>query len=300
VSKLGVRTIALICGLSLVACDAGVKPEPAPRPIEIAKPAPAKIGEPDLTYVPADADIVMRVNIVTLRKSKLYPTYEGAIAKVLVPGVTDCAYQPLDDLTSVMVGVTLKSERDVLVFRGIDRDKMLRCLHAPNHAMFDGDFATVKNKTTVDVLTFVDATTMLVERAKEATRPTLQVNTAQDTALIDVLHKLPPQASFAIATRPGSEEVTSKWSSIGAHLEALYGTIDVDAQLKLEAAMVMKTADEATQLTNMMKTQLKNQQITALFDRLDINAQDRTITLDVVLGEAKLAALVHMVGGMLN
>src|SRR5450432_2292957 len=295
VSQLGVRTIALIC--LLAACDAGAKPEPPPR-VEIKLPAPPKLVDPNLAYLPANADLVIKIDAATLRKSKLWPTYVADVAKQVNPGTTQCAdYQPLNDVTSVMIGVTLKPDRSVLVFRGIDRTKMLQCLHAPNAAIFDGDFATVKNKNTIDVLTFSEATTMVVGRSKEATRPDVQANTVQDPALIAALKNLPAKAGFAIASRPGDQEFGTKMASMGAHLEALYGTVDVDAQLKLRLAMAMKTPEETTQLTTMMKGQINSQQVTAMFDRIEVNAQDRTMTLDLVLGETKLASLVSMIRG---
>lgn len=201
VSQLGVRSIALIC--LLVACDAGVKPEPPPKKVEIKLPEPPKLVEPNLAYLPADADLVIKLDVATLRKSKLWPTYVADVAKQLLSGTTACAdYQPLaDDVTSVMIGVTINPERSVLVFRGIDRAKMQRCLHEPKDATFDDGFTTVKNKTTVDVATFVDKTTMVVARAKEATRPALQANTVQDTALIAALRKLPPKMRAVLVLR---------------------------------------------------------------------------------------------------
>jgi hypothetical protein len=298
VSQLGVRTIAQICMcLSLFGgCDAGARADPPPHPIELPKPAPL-VNEPNLAYLPVDADLVMRIDVATLRKSKLFATYERYIAKQLVSGTAECEYQLLDDVTSVMVGVALKPEHEVLVFRGIDRDKMMRCLRMPDAAKFDGDFATVKNKSTFDVLTFVDAKTMVVNRAKEATRPALVANTTQDTALIAALRNLPPKAGFAVASRPGDEELATKWSTLGAHLETMSGTLDLDAQLKIEVAIVLKTPDEATRVTNELKGQFKSLEQT--FDRIDVNAQDRTMTVEIVLGETKLASLMSMVGGMM-
>jgi hypothetical protein len=49
----------------------------------------------------------------------------------------------------------------------------------------------------------------------------------------------------------------------------------------------------------MMKSQIKSPQVTAMFDRLDVNSQDRTITLDLALGETKLASLMSLMRGML-
>jgi len=293
VSELGVRTIALTC--LLVACDAGVKTEPpAPSPVA-PKPVAPKPAGPDLTYLPANVDVVFKIDVALLRESKLWPLYNQLVERSLVPG-KPCEH-PLDDVSTVMVGMAVKSEASVLVFRGIDQQKLLACLHQPGAATFDGGFATVHNTNTVDVLRFVDPHTLVVERAKQATRPSLERDVAHDKTLVDALAKLPAKAGIAMASRPGSADLAEKWTTVGTHLEALTGTLAGGDELKLELAMVVRTHDEAEQFANMMKAQLKA--ATTMFDRIETTAQDRTVTIDIALGEAKLTSLMTMLGGVL-
>jgi hypothetical protein len=291
VSELGVRTIALIC--LLAACDAGEKTEP-PAPIPVA-PKPVVVAGPDLTYLPAGADVIFKIDVARLRESKVWPHYQQVVERSLVPG-KPCEHS-LDGVSTVMVGMMVKPEANVLVFRGIDQQKLLTCLHQPGAATFDGDFVTVHNASTVDVLRFVDPHTLVVERAKQATRPSLERDVAHDSTLVAALAKLPAKAGIVMASRPGSTELAEKWTTLGTHLEALTGTLTSDNELKLEVAMVMKTHDEAEQFTTMMKAQLKS--ATTMFDRLEATAQDRTVTIDVALGEAKLKSMMQMVGGMI-
>ncbi|MEO8549113.1 MAG: hypothetical protein ABI678_04050 [Kofleriaceae bacterium] len=279
----------------VAACDAGEKTEPTLAPIPVA-PKPVVVDGPNLAYLPADADVVFKIDVARLRKSKLWPLYGQVFERSLVPGKS-CEHS-LDGASTVMVGMTVKHDASVLVFRGIDQQVLLGCLRQAGDATFDGNFATVKNPNTVDVLTFVDPHTMVVERAKQATRPSLQAHGAPDAALVAALARLPANADIAIASRPGSPDLAEKWSAIGSHLEALTGTIVSADELKLELAMVLRTHDEAERLATQAKAQLKSAM--SMFDRVDAIAQDRTVTIDIALGEPKLKSLVAMLGGMIS
>ncbi|HSD89801.1 MAG TPA: hypothetical protein VLB44_19855, partial [Kofleriaceae bacterium] len=86
------RTLALL--LCLAACDAGAKPEPTPAPPPAKPAAPVKppnaIAGADLTYLPADSDVLLHIDVAALRRSKLWPTYARDVAKLIAPGFGDC------------------------------------------------------------------------------------------------------------------------------------------------------------------------------------------------------------------
>src|SRR5258706_8057363 len=119
VSQRGVRALIL---MSLVAaCDAGETKHAPPPPIKPSTNVVTTVAGSDLSYLPADSDIVVQVDVKALRRSKLWPSYEADVAKLLVPGFAHCDYKPLSDATSIVIGVPLKAKLGIFVIRGVDR-----------------------------------------------------------------------------------------------------------------------------------------------------------------------------------
>jgi hypothetical protein len=304
-----VRTLAWI--LCLAACDAGEKPAPpaAPQPAPTVK-QPVVVGA-DLTYLPAESDLMIHIDVTRLRKSKLWPTYAPDLAKLLVPAFASCGDSALGQLATVDIGIVLAAELEVYVFRGLDRDNTLACLRAKSETRtttFDGDFVTVTSKNGANsVLTFVDARTMVMQGAKQ-TKQTLQhaLQAGADAPLgkneqfAAVLNKAGRSAAMTIASRPGSESITAQMAIVGVKVSHLWGTLDAGDRLELHYAMVVGSADEANKLGHTMEGQLHSPQVKQMFDHIGARTQGDTVSLDVVLSEAKLASLVAMLRPMMR
>jgi hypothetical protein len=295
----------------VVACDAGEKPAP---PTTEAKPGPKlvrdQLTEP-LMYLPADSDLVIKLDIAALRTAKLWPTYKALVAKWLTPGFAGCGYDPVSALSTVTIALPIKSDVAVAVVRGIDRDKTLACLRttkpeANATATFDGDFITLTTTAgPMYLMTFADANTLVVQSSKYATKQSLTqvvqsgAPLAQDklftTAWQAALQRLQPGAAFVVS-RPGSSELAAKWSTMGAHLEQLSAVMRVTDRLDVRLQMDVATADEATQFAATMQSQLKSTK--QFFDRGDATAQGKTITVDIGMTEAQLKSVATMVAGM--
>jgi hypothetical protein len=294
----------------LVACDAGVKSEPpAPVPAKHEVPPPVVIAGMNLAYLAADSDMIVHVDVTALRQSKLWPTYESHLANLLLPSFA-CTYAPVRDIATVEVGVTLETGLGVFVVRGIDRDKTLACLHQSAGVHFDGDFVTVIDGRGTDILGFVDATTMVVQRGKQPTRATLtqvlhdrNAPLATDPTFAPAIKRLPPHASVATVSRPNSKEMQSKWKQMGTDFQYFFGSLDVtdkpELGIQVQFAMVLGTADQATQFTTLMQGQLKSAQVNQMFDRFDVAASGDTTNMKIAMSETKLAALVRMIDQML-
>jgi len=93
VSEPGVRTLALI--LLLAACDAGEKPTP---PSPTAKPpiTVTRDDQPDARYLPADSDLVVRLDVPALRRAKLWTTYGREVSNLLNTPPTPRTPDPID------------------------------------------------------------------------------------------------------------------------------------------------------------------------------------------------------------
>jgi hypothetical protein len=309
-----VRTLALL--LCLAACDAGAKPEPTPAPAPARPSVPAKppaTAGADLTYLPADSDVLLHIDVAALRRSKLWTTYTRDVANLVAPGFAACDYDPLSQVATVDIGVPIATKLNVSVFRGLDRDKALACfrgLKADSNqtATFDGDFVTLTSKTgAIHVLTFVDAHTMVMQGSTQPTKQTLQqalqlgadAPLRKNASFVAALNKTKRSAAMTIVSRPGSEAMAAQMKAAGLQLSYFYGSLDLTDQLVVQYAMVVASASQATQMATMMRSQVQSPQVKQMFDRLEARAQDDTVTLDVAMSEPKLASLAGMVRGMI-
>jgi hypothetical protein len=160
----------------------------------------------------------------------------------------------------------------------------------------------------VRVLTFVDDHTLVVVRSKDQaqapTKQTLQQVLAggaplrNNAQLAGVLSRTKISAGFVAVSRPQSEAIRKSIAQTGVAPAYFYGSIDLAERFDLHYAMDMRSPDDATQVANMMKGQLGSAQIKSMFDRIEVGAQDKTVTLDVTLGETKLASLAGMLRGL--
>jgi hypothetical protein len=295
VSQRGVRALALIC--LVAACDAGENKQapPPPKPSTITTVTGA-----DLSYLPADADIVVQVDVKTLRQSKLWPAYEGDVAKLLAPGFAHCDYKPLTDATSVVIGIPIKAKLGVFVIRGIDRSKAEHCMTAQNEHGNRG--VTIITPSGVDVMTFVDATTLVVQHSKQATKELpLQATAplAHDPEIVASLERLPAKAAVTVVSRVGSKQVDAEWASLGMHLKYFYGSMTATDRLQMRFAMAMRSPDEAKQIEKLMTDQLATTQVKQMFDGIGAVAQGDTVTLDIGISEPKLGSLIGMMRALM-
>jgi hypothetical protein len=313
VSQPGVR--ALACILCLAACDAGAKPEPphtqppAKQKLAIPPKQPANTSAFNLTYLPADSDVLVHVDVAKLRQSKLWPSYSHDAAKLLVAGFSNCDYDPMTEIASVDVGVPIASGLSVFVIRGIDRKKSLECFHRiekePDRSMFDGDFFTLTTLRGTRVMKFIDEHTLVVQGTNKPTKQTLEAVIESGTPLANnkevasALVRSQSLAAVTVISRPGSEALAKQMDPAGVKFKFFYATLDLTDQLAVHYVMDLYSPDQATSLANMMKGQLDNQSVKQLFDQLETHAQENVVMVTARLGETKLANLAGMVRGMI-
>jgi hypothetical protein len=171
----------------LAACGSPTKP-PSP-PARVATPPPSTSTTDPLALIPAASDIVFKFDGAAARKSTLWTKYERYVLDFIAPALVECGYNPLRDLTSVTVGIPMGDELGLFVFRGIDREKTLGCLRSSTRetnttATFDGEYVKLLNKSgKLNLLTFVDASTMVIQGSdgptKETLRRALQITAAR-------------------------------------------------------------------------------------------------------------------------
>lgn len=293
-SEPGVRTLERANSLALitllVACDAGEKPAPPATP-----PLPSvdvvRDDHLEIAYLPPSSDIVIRVDVAALRKTKLWATYKQDLSALLVPGFFPCAYDPIDTTTSVLIGISLQQEpvSPVFVVRGADKQRALECLRGTRAAKMHGEYVTVTRPTggTAEVA-FFDRPEPWMTKVKE--------DFTKSPQLSRMLAKLYVSAPVAMATRPGSKAVEDKTSASGMKAQEMYGTLTVADGLRLSYTTAFRTADEATQLAALMNDQMKS--LKSMMDA-KATAQDNSATIEIAMTEPQATSLINMLKPML-
>jgi hypothetical protein len=295
---------ALIAIMMLVACDAGEKPAPPALPAAKKPVDQKKTSSIDLTYLPASSDVVVRLDVAALRATKLWPKHAPAIWKLLVPQLAGCE-RALHGVTSLTLGLPVDaSPTGVHVIRGIDRDIALRCLRDSKSSgvTFDGDVITMRNVSgRLMTTTFVDAATLvMVDTNKPAAKPALTqilatgAPLADDAALV-ATHERIGRAPITLVSRR-SGKLADAWATMGVKPVEVYGSMHVGDRLDIRFVMELATADEATQIANMLKGQLSS--LKTFADRTNATAQGNTVTLDFGMTEVQVATMFASLQGL--
>jgi hypothetical protein len=307
------RALASIVCL-VAACDAGVKPEPAAKAVPKStapEKQPVAVAGFDLTYLPADTDVVVHVDVAKLRQSKMWATYSKDVGKMIAPGFGDCTFDPLSTASTVDIGIAVESKPNVFVIRGIDHHAATACFNSlkgeegRSKATYDGELITVTSALGAKrLMTFVDKQTLVMRTTKGPEQGLQQVvqqgaPLAKDAQFVAAVARANSSAAIVAVSRPGSEALAKQMKQSGTHLSFFYGSLNLTDRLEVMYAMDVETASEAKTLVDTMKSQLDNQSVKQMFDRLEARVQDKTVTLEIVMNEQKLANMAGMFRGLI-
>jgi hypothetical protein len=288
----GVR--ALIAILLVVACDAGERPaRVVPPPAKLlAEPALASI---DLTYLPANSDIVFRLDVAAMRTATLWTKHTASIWKLMLGWLATCDEPALRDVSSVTVGVPLESGPAVFVIRGIERATATRCMQAAKTVTFDGDVIATQSNGVTMLMMFVDATTLVIAGSQQPTTKQQLAQVVQsgaplakDAALV-ATHERIGRAPVTMVTRP-SGKLSRQWAMLGVRPTDLYATMHVGDRLDLRVGMVLAAPEDASRLASSVKDQLAIAK--RFFDRVEVSAHGNALTIDLGVTDVQLDALM--------
>jgi hypothetical protein len=303
-----VRHLWLIVLLSF-ACDKGGKPaDNAPA----APVADVRAGFDDpLALVPADSDILIRVDVAAVRTSPWFAKYERLVLEYLFPAFLECEYDPLKEVTTVTVGIPMDSEQGVFVVRGLDRDKTLDCLRSSKATTnttvaFDGEFVTLTNKSgAVNLLTFPEPKVMVMQGSKNPTKETMNAALKSGAPIranrmfVALMDKLPPGATLAMVSRPDSKRFTNLLENrVGARARHMYGTLHVTDRVTAKFVLVLKDPKDAATLEAQMRPQVEASK--PYMERFDVRAAGDSLTMEFSMTEAQISAMVDMVKSMMG
>jgi hypothetical protein len=122
---------------------------------------------------------------------------------------------------------------------------------------------------------------------------------AKDAQFVAAVARANSSAAIVAVSRPGSEALAKQMKQSGTHLSFFYGSLNLTDRLEVMYAMDVETASEAKTLVDTMKSQLDNQSVKQMFDRLEARVQDKTVTLEIVMNEQKLANMAGMFRGLI-
>ncbi len=302
------RTV-LAAVIVLAAChDTSTKP-PVPPRAKPAAPASVRVDDP-LALLPASSDVVIKVDVAGLRKSLLWSEYQQWVVDFFAPSFAGCGYNPLADLDTVMAGIPMGDELGVFVFRGLDRDKTLHCLKTSNletntSAIFDGDIVKLVNKSgNVNLITFLDEETMVMQGSTNPTRATLTAALAagaplrQNLAYLRLEREVPTGAAIAFVIPPGSSALNKLAAEkVGAPMREMYATIRVTDTVAIHGVITMQNAADATAISEASRDSLAAMK--SYVQRYEVQAKDDQVRFELEATEAQIRMFVDMVKAMM-
>ncbi len=258
-----------------------------------------------LALVPADSDMIMKLDLGALRKSALWRTYQHDVLMFLAPTFARCNYNPFDEITTITAGFPGGAKQGMFVIRNIDRDKATKCLRESKAetnttVAFDGDFITLTNKSgAVNLLLFVDAKTLVMQGSKNPTKTELTAALGmgaplrKDPAMVAALAKLSPTAALTFVSRPGSRPMAEGLEQkLGVPATGFHASLEATDRLALRSTVELTSAADATAAIQTAQAQLD--QAKEFFETVSAKADGANVVVEISATEAQIKALVEL------
>jgi len=273
----------------------------------------------DLSLIPADSEMVIGLNFAQLQQSALWKQYAPKLmdkmSGKLAEFKTACGFDPMEAFKSMTMGMKNLSggkPDGVVVIHGPEKARLMACMEKykseaakeGNEVTVDGDVVLVKDRNgQPSAFTFVSDTTMIGVIGANATKDGLAaaakggstLKTSQ--AFVDMYSKINTKDSLWVLVN-GNSGLLDKASSVGVKPKAAFGSLNVTDGLALDARVRLGSADEATSLVSLLKSQTDNPQVKGMFDKLDVSADGVDAHVSVAMSNQKLQALAGMLGGV--
>lgn len=276
----------------------------------------------DLLLLPVDSEVVGGLDFQALQASTLFKNLVGPalakndVQKSLAEFQAECGVDPMKVVTKISFGIKMVNDKPdgVLVAHGVPKAKMIACYDKMSKKKQpdaditrDGDVLIVKPKKgggdEAVAFNFVDDSTLLVgfgsKGNKDGIKAVAKGGSALKTsaAFVQFFKKTNTSDTLWMIVN-GSLKALAPMAQLGIKPRAIYGSLNVTKDLNLDVKFNMKTAAEATNLSQLMNTQAKP--AAGMVDKLTITAVDTDVSIKLLLSDAKLKALATQFGGMLG
>jgi hypothetical protein len=303
-----VRTF-LVAIIALAACHETPANTPVQPSANRASAAQIRFDDP-LALLPASSDVVIQIDVAALRKSPLWTKYQQGVVDFLAPSFAGCGYNPLAELTTMTAGIPMGDELALFVFRGLDRDRTLHCLKTSTldtntTATFDGDIVKLVNKSgRINLITFLDAKTMVMQGSSNPTRETLATALKVGTPLrqnrdyVALEQKLPSGAAVAFMVPPASRALDKMArEKIGAPVRELYATVHVTDFVAVRGVVTLQNAADAAAILEASQSNLTAMK--PYVQRYDVHVEGDKLLVDLEATEAQIQVFADMVKAMM-
>ncbi|MBA3501851.1 MAG: hypothetical protein M4D80_23145 [Myxococcota bacterium] len=301
--------LALIAG-----CYTGkAPPAPVTAPVEAVSRHARTAADP-LGFLPIDADLVMSLDTVSLRRTALWNRIEPTLMTKAGPTLEQfkaaCGFDPVPQIEHVTVGlkhVSTVQREGVIVVGGLARSQLMGCMtrairQTPTLARIERNVVllTAAPGEKPVAFAFADARTLVILAGEKAA-------TAQ--GLRDILDAGAPLRSSEMFMEMfgrldvrrhawffvnESSKLFDSIGSLGVHPRAVFGGIDMPAGATAKLYVRMPNAGEASTLVTMLKSQLAAVQ--SLVEKFEVEAEDVDVVVDIVLTEDQMMLGASLLG----
>lgn len=311
-----IQRALLVGSLLLGACSSTPSGSTTPPGNAAPPKAPdyaATIADP-LGFLPADAEIVMGLDVDALRTSALWPPLAAKITSSAGPQLSafqqQCGFDPMATVHRIRLGIkNLKADKPegVIVISGLDRPQLMGCLAKGGTALVEGDFVTfdaAKNNGTQAAFAFVDASTVVAVLGPTANKAQVKTVLASNAplrssaAFIALLGKTDVEASLWGVMNSNSSMFDQLAAGIGTRPQAVFGSVRLNPGMTMNMHMRLESPAAATQLANMANSQLGMAR--GFVTKLDVTTEASDVVVAVAMDDQQLNALIMMVAGQLG
>jgi hypothetical protein len=300
------KKVSARCGLAVVALLAASAPALADK-------------SDDLSLLPVDSEMVGGLDFQQLQASALWKQFMGPmmakndVQKDMAEFQQQCGMDPMKVVSKLSFGFKGLGNQNpdgVIVMHGIDKTKAVACYDKlvksgkiGKEAKKDGDVLLFKKDNNQAAFTFVDANTALFVMGTNGTKDGIKTvakggSALKTSAAFVELYKKTNTSDTLWVIMNGSSKAFDAMASLGIKPKAVYGSLNVTKDLNLDLRVRMKSAADATNLSNMANSQVKA--AAGMVDKLNIATDGNDVTVKVLLSDAKLKALATQFGGMMG
>jgi hypothetical protein len=285
-----VLAVAVIAGLG---CGSGTK---APAKPDVP-PAKADV----LAYLPANSTMVMSIDVAKLRESALWkhywPKMESAIAPQLASAKEKCGFDPWTSIGTITIGSGADMSNDAtFVIRGLPRDQTIACVMKQvipqTTATMEGNVIALHNQSgSVNMFTFVDASTLVMKGSKTPTKESVLQGTTtgsplrSDKAFMARFEKLERDPMMWIVLAGKSEVLDKLGGTLGEKPLGSELSLQVTDEIKVAARVQLQDGEGAKRTVEAWTAAAE---ALAMFMTVSANAQGDTVVFTAAIKQSAI------------
>lgn len=287
------------------------KPAVTPPPANKADRSPSVGSDDVLAYLPVDSEIILGIDLLELRGSALYGSFEDELSSSLGAKLAEarqCGVDPMRGLERLTAGGKLTGDSDdflgVVVVRGVDVSLALPCI--AKKAAANGVVTNENGVVTVTkpdhqdaVATSAGARTLVIQfgpgvnKASIANVKSKGAPLRTSPAFMALFQRREPNAAVWGMVN-GNAKFMAQVRATGVNPRSLDGTLRITDQLVAALRVSFSTPGDADQF---VQTMAQVQGIaTPMLERFDVRADGPVVHVDATATEGQVRAIASLLG----